>query len=46
MQAANLRNLHVIKALSSNRSDQSLEMGVGMSIQLRRMATLKFDVSE
>jgi hypothetical protein len=45
-QTGLIQNDDVIQALSSNRSDQSLEIGVGMSIQLRRMAMLKFDVSE
>jgi hypothetical protein len=35
-----------IEAFAANRADQSLTERVGMSIQLRRMAMLKFDVSE
>jgi hypothetical protein len=36
----------VVQALSANRADQALDIGIGMSVQLRRMAMLKFDVSE
>jgi len=36
----------VVQALPSNGPDQTLGVGVGMSVQLRRMAMLKFDVSE
>ena len=35
-----------IKAFAANRADQSLTERVGMSVQLRRMAMLKLDVSE
>ena len=35
-----------IEAFTANRADQSLTERVGMSVQLRRMAMLKFDVSE
>jgi hypothetical protein len=35
-----------IEAFAANRADQSLTERVGMSIQLRRMAMLKLDVSE
>jgi hypothetical protein len=35
-----------IEAFAANRADQSLTERVGMSVQLRRMATLRFDVSE
>ena len=37
---------HEIQALSSYRSHQSFTVGIGMSVQLRRMAMLRFDVSE
>ena len=36
----------VIQAFAAKGTDQPLDVGVGMSIQLRRMATLRFDVSE
>jgi hypothetical protein len=35
-----------IEAFTANRADQSLTERVGMSVQLRRKAMLKFDVSE
>jgi len=35
-----------IEAFTANRADQSLTERVGISVQLRRMAMLKFDVSE
>ena len=35
-----------IEAFAANRADQSLTERVGMSVQLRRMAMLKLDVSE
>ena len=36
----------VVQTLPSNGPDQALRVGVGMSVQLRRMAMLKFDVFE
>ena len=36
----------VVQTLPSNGPDQTLRVGVGMSVQLRRMAMLKFDVFE
>jgi hypothetical protein len=35
-----------IEAFAANRADPSLTERVGMSVQLRRMAMLKLDVSE
>jgi hypothetical protein len=35
-----------VQAFAANCTDQSLTERVGMSVQLRRMAMLKFDVSE
>ncbi len=46
MQAGFVQNDHVVQALAANRSDQPFDIGIGMSVQLRRMAMLKFDVSE
>jgi len=36
----------MVKAFAANRTDKPLDIGVGTSIQLRRIAMLKFDVSE
>jgi hypothetical protein len=45
-QTGLIQHNHVIQAFPTNRADQSLNVGVGMSVQLRRMAMLKFDVFE
>jgi hypothetical protein len=37
---------HVVQQVASATSHPALRNTVGMSIQLRRMAMLKFDVSE
>jgi hypothetical protein len=37
---------HVIQQVSSAASHPTLRDAIGMSIQLRRMAMLRFDVSE
>ncbi len=37
---------HVVQQVSSAAFDPTFRYTVGMSIQLRRMAMLKFDVSE
>ena len=37
---------HEIETFPSHRANQPLAESVGMSVQLRRMAMLRFDVSE
>jgi hypothetical protein len=37
---------HVVQQVASATSHPALRNAVGMSVQLRRMAMLKFDVSE
>jgi hypothetical protein len=37
---------YVIKHFTANAADPALRHSVGMSVQVRRMATLRFDVSE
>ncbi len=37
---------YVIKHFTANTADPALRHSVGISVQLRRMAMLKFDVSE
>jgi hypothetical protein len=50
MQYSTQRSLiphdNVVQALASDGAHQPFRKGIGMSVQLRRMAMLKFDVSE
>ena len=41
-----IQDNHVVQQVASATSHPALRNTVGMSIQLRRMAMLKFDVSE
>jgi hypothetical protein len=46
LQMAFIQRNNVVQQVSSAASHPTLRHTIGMSIQLRRMAMLKFDVSE
>jgi hypothetical protein len=46
LQMAFIQRNNVVQEVSSTASHPPLRDAIGMSVQLRRMAMLKFDVSE